>query len=161
MKNLILAAILTFSTSSFAYTLKSEDAEISAARVHSVVNLLNKQEGNGKNLVVNVVVKAYGGSTDVSPTQAVYLTMFAKGEMFSTDAAFKLADVWEFKSAKRVSAGIYEVSATVITDEGTFQDVTFVVDGKKASSEIQNVKCDDFDCDASTNFSTSVEVKVK
>lgn len=157
MRNLILAAVLTFSTSSFAYTLKSENAEVSVARVHSVVNLLTKQEGNGQNLVVNVVVQAYGGSTDVSPTQAVYLTMFAKGEMSDTDATFKLADVWKFKSAKRVSAGIYEVAATVITDEGNFEDVTFVIDGKKASSEVQ--KCG-FDCD-STKFSTSVEVTVK
>lgn len=157
MRNLILAAVLTFSTSSFAYTLKSEDAQLSASRVHSVVNLLNKKEGNGQNLVVNVVVQAYGGSTDVSPTQAVYLTMFAKGEESDTDATFKLADVWKFKSAKRVSAGIYEIAATIITDEGSFADVTFVIDGKKASSEIQ--KCD-FYCD-STNFSTSVEVTVK
>jgi hypothetical protein len=169
MKLLILSAMTMFSIATFAAstTVKSSakgDASVTVARVVHLTNLVDKKAGESgslTNLLVNVVVVDTGGSTDMSPTKKVYLTMYSKGEMFSTDATFEIADIFEFKSAKRVEAGVYEIVVTVPSDVSGLEEVTYIVDGKKASVDIQAVQCDDFDCDASTNFSSSVYVSTK
>ena len=112
-------------------------------------------------LKVSVAVEDKGGSTDVSPTQAVYLTVYAKGEMFSSDATFKIDDVYSFESAQRVSGGVYQVVATGFDDNYAMVKKIYTIDAKKAVTDIQAVNCSDFDCAASENFSSVVDVQVK
>ncbi|QDK38365.1 hypothetical protein [Bdellovibrio sp. NC01] len=161
MKNLILFCALVLSaTTSFAYEIKSSDkeAETNIARVVQLFNLVNKPQ-----LVANIVVRDSGGSTDLSPTQQAFFTLYVKGEMFSTDAAFDLGPVFAVKSAKRIDGGIYE---TVVErydyDANKFHDVTLRIDAVKAIRAIQAVDCGgDFDCPASNNFETSISVTEK
>ncbi len=155
-KLLVLFSLATaISMSTQAATVNSEDVTVSVARVVKVVPLVQK---NG--LQVSVVVQDLGGSTDVSPTQTVYLTLYAKGEMFSTDATFKIANVLSLISAKRVSGGVYEIKA--MTYETDMAETTYTIDATKAVTEIKAVDCDgDFDCEASQKFTTTVQVKTR
>jgi hypothetical protein len=165
MKKITLSIVTLISFSALAsfagtITVTSEDKTVNVARVVQVVTLVNKPS-----IMVNVSVVDNGGSTDLSPTQEVYLNLYSKGEMFSTDAAFKIADVLSVKSARRVSGGIYEVVVNglfVAGQQTELSDVTLIVDAKNAVTAIQKVQCgDEFDCDASTNFTSTVEVQTK
>lgn len=62
--------------------------------------------------------------------QALWLTLFLKGEMFSTDAAFKIGTAIIVKSASRVGAGIYKVVITQI-DEPVVEDMTLTINVTK------------------------------
>lgn len=157
MKTLALVTLfLSITTQAQALTIESAKTSVEIARVVEIKNLVSKP-----NLQVNIVVQDHGGSTDMSPTQTVYFTLYSKGEMFSTDAAFKIADIFSLKSARRVSGGIYEIVAVTYNDNG-LNDTTFTINAQKAVTEIQRVDCGgDFDCDASNNFKTSIEVSQK
>ncbi len=151
--NLVLG--LAFTVSAQAETVKSADAKVSIARVVKVVELVKKP-----GLQVSVAVHDLGGSTDVSPTQEAYLTVYSKGEMYDVEATFLITAALEVKSAKRVSGGIYEVVASVY--EETIKDVTFVIDARKVVTDIQAVNCQgNFGCTASNNFKGNVEVSRK
>ncbi len=156
MKLFSLLALSLISATAMAKEIRSSDAnaQVNIARVVKLVNLVNKP-----NIQVNIAVQDLGGSTDVSPTQKVFLTLYSKGEMFSTDAAFELADVISFESARRVEGGIYEIKVVEYTN--LLETVTYRIDARKAVTEIQNVQCEDFDCDASENFTSTVFVEKK
>jgi hypothetical protein len=131
---------------------------VEIARVVELKRLVDKP-----GIQVNIAVQDLGGSTDVSPTQSVYFTLYSKGEMFSTDAAFKIADVLSLKSARRISGGVYEVVAFTYDSDAhgdyAMRDRVFTIDARKAITEIKAVNCGgDFDCAASTNFKSTIEV---
>ncbi len=111
---------------------------------------------------VNAVVVDHGGSTDMSPTQTVFLTIYQKGEMYSTDLAFKIADVMNFVGATRTKGGIYLVKATELDDKaGTVAKVSYRIDARKALAAIQAFRCppdDQMDCAASASFSSTIEL---
>lgn len=154
MKNLALALMVSLvSVVAQAEEIRSTETSVNIARVVQVINLVTTPE-----IQVNVTVQDLGGSTDMSPTQAVYLTLYAKGEMFSTDAAFEIANVFGVKSAKRIKGGIYEITVLGWEDEKGLVDVTYAVDARKAIVAMKNVSCEDFDCDASENFSSTISV---
>lgn len=153
MKFLAFALSLVFMNSVSAATLISKKEKVSVARVVKVMNLVSKP-----GLLVSVAVQDLGGSTDVAPTQTAYLTLYSKGEMFSTEATFNLGSFLEVKSARRLAAGVYEVTAT---DASTLKDVKLMLDAKNATYAIQRVACEDFDCEASRDFSTTIEMTVK
>lgn len=136
-----------------AKEIRSDDAnaQVNIARVVKLVNLVDKPH-----IQVNIAVQDLGGSTDVSPTQKVFLTLYSKGEMFSTDAAFEIANALSFASARRIEGGIYEVK--VMEYNENIETVTYRIDARKAVMEIQKVQCEDFDCDASENFATTISV---
>ncbi len=155
MKSILIAALFVFSFASMAATVKNTRTADSAviARVVKVVPLVDKQD-----LKVNVSVVDLGGSTDVSPTQEVYFSVYLKGEMFSTDATFKLGQVFNLISAKRVKAGIYQV---IVTDADLKESV-LTIDATKALVAIREVNCGgEFDCAASAKFSSTIEVSKK
>lgn len=148
-------AVTLTSMSSFAGEVASnrKAALVNVARIVNVINLVNNP-----NIMVNVSVQDLGGSTDVSPTQKVFLSLYSKGEMFSTDAAFEIADVLSLKSVRRVSGGIYEIQAKEYSDSG-MQTVTYTINAIKAINEMKSVNCGgEFDCDASNNFASKVSV---
>lgn len=154
--SVLLALVMFPALSQAAQVVVSSDADaqVNIARVQKVLDLKDQE------VAVNIAVKDLGGSTDVSPTYEVYLTLYLKGEMFSTDATFRIGSLLSFQSARLVSPGLYLVSGYDLTDEGEIKLKTFVIDAKKALKEIKEVNCDDggFDCDASTNFKTSILV---
>lgn len=155
--------ILTFATHGlFAFSAQAETVKntkkalVPTARVVKLVELVDKAD-----IKVSVLVEDLGGSTDLSPTQRVHFTLYSKGEMFSTDASFDLGPVFYFKSAKRVSGGIYEIVVSGNLAEGQQEDQVLRVDAINAINAIKSVTCEDFDCDASTNFKSSIEVTRK
>lgn len=148
----VLSALMLFSSLSVsAATVASSKTQVNVARVVKLITLVEKSD-----ISVRVAVEDLGGSTDVSPTQKVYVTLYSKGEMFSTDASFDLGPVMSVEGAKRVGAGLYEI-AIVNAD---LKKQTLKINAADAIVKIKSVNCgDEFDCEASTNFAASIEVK--
>lgn len=158
MKSLaIVALMLMSSTTLMAEQIKSSKNAVNVARVVEITTLVNKAD-----IKVNLVVVDNGGSTDVSPTQELFFNIYSKGEMFSTDASFNLGYIYSFKKATRISGGVYEVVIEGANEENSMPEVqTLVIDAQKAIVSLKNVQCEDFDCDASTKFESTIEVKKK
>lgn len=158
MKSLAITAIMLLtSTALMAEQIKSSKNNVNVARVVEVSTLVNKAD-----IKVNVVVVDNGGTTDVSPTQALYFNIYSKGEMFSTDASFNLGHIYSFKKATRVAGGVYEVEIEGANVETSMpENQTLVIDAQEAIVSLKNVKCEDFDCDASSNFESAIEVTKK
>lgn len=152
MKSLLATLMLVSSVSVSAATiLSTKENAVNVARVQKLITLVDKAD-----IKVNIVVEDLGGSTDVSPTQKVFVTLYSKGEMFSTDATFDLGPVMSVSGAKRVGAGLYEISVV----NADLKKQTLKVDAADAIVKIKSVNCgDEFDCDAPTNFAASIEVK--
>lgn len=155
MKNLAIALALVTSFSSFAATVSStRDNKINVARISKAISLVDKAD-----IKVNLVVEDLGGSTDVSPTQKIFFTLYSKGEMFSTDATFDLGPVFEVISATRLAGGKYAIKAVVPDEEAMMKTVTLKVDAINAINKIKSVNCGgDFDCEASSSFATQITV---
>lgn len=131
------------------------------APVSRVVRVETLVDEVGKVRVAFVLVDL-GGSTDVSPTQKVFFTLYQKGEMFSVDAAFDLGPVGSFKSAKRSGAGKYEAVVEVVTDRGEIKPATFTVDAGAAILAIKSLKCsDETACPEAEKFTTKVDFVTK
>ena len=130
-----------------------EKAQVNVARVTQIIPLVTKSD-----LRVSISVYDLGGSTDFAPTQEVFFTLYSKGEMFSTDAAFDLGPAFSVKSAKRISGGIYAVQAEIPNENGMPILKTLKIDAIKAITEMKNVRCDDFDCESSSKFKSSITV---
>jgi hypothetical protein len=158
MKNLMLALILVaLPIAAHAERVKSEDANVNVARIVNVKQL----SAPGADTQISVVVHDIGGSTDMSPTQDLYLTLYRKGEMFSTDAAFRIDGIFGLDSARLRSDGRIEIKVKGVRGEQFYTDVTYVIDARRAKKDIEEVVCEDFDCDASTNFSSEISVVMK
>ncbi len=150
MRSALVLLCLLVPSVAFAKTVKSSDTKVPVARVVKIVELVDKPH-----IKVNLVVQDLGGSTDVSPTQRLFFTLYSKGEMFSTDAAFDLGPVFGVRSAKRKSGGIYVFT---LDDGFTGKTKTMTVDAREAIVAMKKVSCDDFDCAASKDFSATIEV---
>lgn len=146
-------------------TLKNADHTAPIGRIIKVHNVLVQNDPNPR-LNVSVVIEDRGGSTDMSPSLRAYLSLYQKGEMFSTDASFDLGGFFQVKSVKRVGAGIYELKASYgdhTRDEGGYvQEGTFRIDASKAVNDMLAVRCpSDMDCSASEDFKSTVTVTKK
>ncbi len=158
MKTLLLTAVFLISFNAAAETVTStRENLIRVARVVKIINLVDKTD-----IKVNLVVEDLGGSTDVSPTQRAWFTLYSKGEMYSTDASFMIGEVFEVFSARRISGGIYEVSALVPSRVGSIPtSSTIRIDAARVITQLKNVSCEDFGCEASDNFSGTIELSRK
>ncbi len=128
--------------------IQSSDAKVPVARVAKIINLVDKPH-----IQVNLVVEDLGGTTDVSPTRRVFFTLYAKGEMFSTDAAFDLGPHFGLVSAKRVSGGVYEVTFAKMIEP---KAPVYRIDATDAIVAMKAVRCEDFDCPASKDFKAKI-----
>ena len=126
---------------------------VNLGRVVQLFPLVRKPD-----IQVTVTVVDLGGSTDVSPTQEVFFSIYSKGEMFSTDAVFPLGSVFSVSSATRIDGGIYEIEilgADPVTSAPTKQ--TLRVDAQGAIVRLKAVDCGgEFDCPASENFQDKI-----
>lgn len=131
--------------------------QVPVGRITKVYNILSQKYPNPR-MSVSLVVEDMGGSTDVSPTQKLFFTLYIKGEMFSTDLAFDLGAVLDIKGAKRVGPGKYQVDYSA-----DFKNVkSIIIDASKAIEDILAVKCpSEFDCDASRLLKSSIVVSPK
>lgn len=158
MKNLSLViALCLFPLFAQAETVKSEKVDVNLARVVDIYHL-NSAE---KETQASIVVRDLGGSTDLSPTQEIYLTLYRKGEMFSTDATFRLDSVLYVTGVKARADGRYEVKAKGFRNDQAFADLVYVIDARGAVKAMGQVTCEDFDCEASENFATTISVVKK
>ena len=83
--------------------------------------------------------------------------------MFSTDAAFDLGPMYSFISARKLAPDdhFYLIRVRNYGDRD-WMIRTFRIDARGAVADLMAVDCgDDFDCDASTNFATTVEVEIE
>ncbi len=157
MKMLILGLAIFASFQSLAEIIPStKENKINVARIDKVVTLVDKVD-----MKVNVVVEDLGGSTDVSPTQNAFFTLYSKGEMFSTDATFNLGPIYKLISAKRLEGGVYVIKAIIPTSEGMMQGATLKVNAVKAINALRSLRCMEPDCEASENFSSEITVTTK
>lgn len=140
-------------------TVQASDIKVGPSDVDQVVSLLKKTE-NGVTKKVQILVQDNGLSTDVSPRYKIHLGYSSSAEMGNITANFQISDLtWEFVSAKRISAGIYEVKAIEIAEEDFgFDDVTYLIDATKMFSDEKAAlkKCGGDFCDQS--LATSIKV---
>ncbi len=132
-----------------------KDAMHNAARVEKVIDLPDESD-----IKISIISIDTGGSTDVSPTKAIYFTLYKRGEEYSTDASFELGYFFSLESAKKIGNGSYRFMAkSASKSNGMPVMTTFVVDAGDAISALDNVKCNGhMDCSDSTNFKTTIKL---
>lgn len=159
MGKFIMSVAFLFTVSAQAEEVASVKADYPIARVVHTQHL--EKKGDQTQVIVSTV--DLGGSTDMSPTQRIYFSLYRKGEMFSTDAAFPIDQVFSFESAKRITDGLYIIRVMGdVDDSGNIGKVEYRIDARKALTEIEKVECGtDFDCEASTNFASTITVERK
>lgn len=150
MRALLLTALTLLPATALAKTIHSEDTKVLAARVERVMSLVDKPH-----IKVNLVIEDTGGSTDYSPSKHLIFTIYMRGEMFSTDAAFDLGMEFGVQSARRVSGGVYELTLAPRTSPAK---PVLRIDARDAIVAMKRVRCEDFDCDASKDFAATIEV---
>lgn len=134
----------------------SQDHVIPVARVLRSTTLAERD-----GLTVNLTVVGLGQSTDVSPTEQAYLTLFLQNPMFSVDAAFDLGAYIRVLDVTRESAGIYRLRVLAGADGMSTGRPTPIlqIDARQATVAIRAVDCGaEFDCDAAMKFRTSISV---
>nr|BFD62533.1 hypothetical protein BdHM001_12140 [Bdellovibrio sp. HM001] len=159
-KAAILSLCLLLSATAFAKSVPSQSLQITPSSIDQVVRLVDKKDAGSSAKKVSVIVEDHGLSTDVSPRYTVYLGYSSLAEMGNISADFKVDDqVFEFKSATRKAAGIYEVKVVGFTADGTLTDITHTIDTNQMFIDERKVReaCGGDFCDQT--LKTSVEVK--
>lgn len=137
--------------------VRSSIADVPISRILRTIPMVQRD-----GLTVNVAVRDLGGSTDMTPTEQVYLTLYLKGEMFNIDAAFDLGAYQSVESAARLEAGIYEIQVVEFVQQQDFAErttVTLRVDARQTTVDIRAVSCgDELDCNAARTFRSAVVV---
>lgn len=153
-----------FAAEKYTETVMSGTSDVNPASVQSVYNLYrftNDQSlQNNMGLNVNLVVIDLGGTTDVSPTQKMLLTLFDKQEMYTTKANFEIGTVYKVNEVKRIGRGVYQIKASAPGQEDLMPvDQIITVNAVKAIDAIKSVSCgEEFDCSASSDFTSNVVV---
>lgn len=169
---LVIAIALTFAMSGFtlAATLNNKSSAVSGlvkstrfgtavevSRIVDLVKLVSRPD-----LQANITVKDLGGTTDVTPTQELFFTLYTKGDTYSTDATFNLGAIYDFKSARKISDGVFEILAGGIDFETSMpKNKLLIISAQKAMTDILNVKCTKVDCPASDDFESTIFVSEK
>lgn len=137
-------------------TINSSDslAQNNVARIIDLVVLVKKPH-----IRVQLVTVDTGGTTDVSPTQRIFFTAYARSDSFSTDLSFRLGSIFEMVSSKRLSAGVYEVVVKIPGKRGP-ESARWRIDARKALTDIKKVYCEYPECPASKDFKATIDVTV-
>ncbi|WP_394201256.1 hypothetical protein [Marinagarivorans algicola] len=127
-------------------------AQVHVASVEKVMEL-----GTAEEVKINMVVVDLGPSTDLSPTKKVYFTLYNKGEMFSTDAAFDIGNYMAVISAVKKDDYRFALEVTNVRKDGLgIIKEQYIINANTAIKAIQNVRCEQFDCEKSANFKGSI-----
>lgn len=164
MKKILLSTLVVLSTVlAKAGTINSENVTVSAANVDQVIRLVDKSEGGSSHKKLSIIVTDRGMSTDVSPRYTITLGYASMAEMGNITASFRITDqVFQFLSATRISAGVYEVKTVDYRDEG-FVVVTTTIDATKMFADEKKARqaCGGDFCDQILKTSVQVSEKVK
>lgn len=143
----IFAIAFAMTTTAFAgvktVTGESERGRIDISSVQQQITLVQSQKGES-NLRVSFLVSDNGGSTDVSPSAELYLTMFNESEMTHADSVHRIASMNSLLSHRRISAGIYEAVVTMydydrVCSGNSYEVVmTHVIDARDLSVRVRN-----------------------
>lgn len=163
MKHVLLAAAIALTGSlAFGKTILSEASlKLSPSEIDQVIRLVDKKEIGSSHKKLSIVVTDHGMGTDVSPRYSIYLGYASNAEMGNISVDFKISDqAFDFISAKRVSAGIYEVKSVEAREDG-FYNVTTTIDATKVFSDDKAARkaCGGSFCDLT--LKSSVEVSEK
>lgn len=166
MTRLLVSIALVFSSFSVsAKTLVSNSKlQIEPAKIDQVIRLADKQEAGSNHKKVSIVVSDNGLSTDVSPRYTVYLGFASLAEMGNISANFKVNDnAYQFVSAQRKAAGIYEVKVIEYRSEVGMVEVTQTIDATRMFIDEQKARktCGSDFCDQVLNTSVEVTEKTK
>jgi len=160
MKKLVLSTIVMFATlTAQAATVNSSNEAVTPSSIDQVLRLVDKKEVGSSHKKLSIVVTDSGLSTDVSPRYTIYLGYASLAEMGNIGVNFKITDqAFQFVSASRKSAGIYEVKTIEYRDSTGLLEVTYTIDATKMFSDEQKErnKCGGDFCDVSLKTSVSV-----
>ena len=165
MKSLIaLAALLTLAAlpqANASTTLQSQKLDIKPSRV---VNRAVLQQEDGV-FTVQILEVSSGGSTDVSNTSRLILTVATLGEMFTNETSIVLTQSRGLISAKMVKPGFIELihsDADAMESDGPFRnpenpmEVRRVIDARDAIKAVRFGHCPEFE---ECEFKTTVKIK--
>lgn len=162
MKHMLLSALVILSaTFAQAKTIASTEVQISAANIDQVIRLVDKKEPGSSHKKLSIIVEDGGMSTDVSPRYTISLGYASMAEMGNIKASFQISDqAFQFISASRKAAGIYEVKTVEYRDDGMY-DVTTTIDATQmfVDEKEQRKACDGDFCDQA--LKTSIEISEK
>jgi len=124
--------------------LPMED-KIDISGVEQQVTLVQKQKGES-DMRVSLVIVDNGGSTDVSPSSALYLTMQNESEMQDASSTHLISHINSLVSYKRIEAGVYEAVVTTYDYEQECENGKFekkdkiTIDARELSASVRNFK---------------------
>jgi len=124
------------------HSLPEQNSKVDVFRVRKTVVL---GKNLNKDITINAVEIYLGQSTDVSPKYRLYLTYFNGGEMNNTKTAFDLGYFLKLKSYERLKPGMYQISATRLSDKGFPQDVLITIDTSQVFVDDRNLHLSDFE----------------
>ena len=148
-KMLFISLAIFFSVVSQAKKIQSEQLNLSPSSIDKTIRLVDKNEPGSSHKKLSIIVTDNGMSTDVSPRYQIYLGYASLAEMGNITVDFKISeDAYQFVSASRKSAGIYEVKTVEYRGDG-FYDVTLTIDATKVFSDERSLRqsCGDDFCD--------------
>jgi hypothetical protein len=133
-----------------------KEAMVHTARIEKVICLADE---NGIN--VSMVIVDTGGTTDLTPTKDIFFTLYKRGEMFSTDASFRLGAFFSLQFAEKVQKGIYKFKAKSLNKDYREEEAVYIIDATNALKEIRSVTCgeEESGCAASKHFRTRIVFK--
>lgn len=160
---ILTAIVFLASTITQAASVNSERIEIKPSSVDKIIRLVEKVIPGSSEKKLSIIVTDAGMQTDVSPRYSVYLGYQSNAEMGNLSADFKLSDQFmSVSSARRVSAGIYEVTGDQYTSGVSSKNVTLRIDATKmfADEAAARKACGDDFCDIE-QLQTTIEVTSK
>lgn len=160
MQALLLAIFIAFSISVQAKTFASTTESVSVAQVDQVIQLVNKRDPGSSQKKVSILVVDHGMSSDVSPRYSIYLGFASLAEMGNFSTQVKVTNqAFQFISASRKSAGVYEIKAVEYRDQDGLVEVTHLIDANQMFLDEQRLRkqCVEHFCDE--YFKSSVFIK--
>jgi len=156
-KAFIIFVILLASPSIISEEVSNDlEVQVKPARVVQHVELAEIDD-----VKFSLLVEDLGGSTDLSPTQKIYFTMYKKGEMFNTDATFNLGHIFLLESAKDIEGheGCFLLKVKNLGGKYNAEilEETFIIDAREALKDILAIDCgSEFDCELTVRFQTRI-----
>lgn len=152
MKTALVLILLSFSSLSYSLEISSEAINVNPAKIIKHVLLANNED---KYLRVQAVHEFVMGSTDLSNTGRIILSISLLGEERDASSSFIISDTISLLSAKELSSGVYEITFMDANAETNNLTVTKIIDAKKAIKNVLNA-CGHFE---SCEVKTTIEIK--
>ena len=152
MKTELVLILLSLSTLVHSTEIQSEKISVNPAKIVKQIFLVNDED---KYLRIQVVHEFIMGSTDLSNTGRIILSISQLAEDRDASASFIISETISLLSARELSRGIFEITYMDASIESDDLTVTKIVDVKKALKNILN-SCGFFE---SCEVKTAIEIK--